>query len=115
MAKLINTTQSQILAQTLHEATNFWQRAKGLIGETSLGPGEALWIHRCNSVHTWFMRFPIDVIFVDRHLVVKSICFDLPPWRLSPWTFSAHSVVEFASGQPVVRATNKGDQLDVAR
>ena len=72
-----------------------------------------MWIHRCNSIHTGFMSFSIDAVFVNKKLVVKKIIRDLKPWRLVLPIFSADSVFEFASQNAKVNSLKIGDQLYV--
>lgn len=64
-------------------AETFAERAKGLIGRRGLEPGHGLLIKRCNCIHTFFMRFPIDAIFLDRDGKVVKTVRNIPPWR--PW------------------------------
>ena len=63
-------------------------------------------------IHTFFMKFPIDVLFLDRGLVVRRVLEGLKPWRLSPWVFSAHSVLELKGG--ILRGgVAPGDRLEM--
>ena len=71
---------------------------------------EGLWIVPCPMIHTFFMKFAIDVIYVDRKLRVKKIVRAIPPWRLS-LCLSAHSVIELAPGSIDSSGTQPGDQL----
>ena len=75
---------------------------------------EGLWIVPCGMVHTCFMRFAIDVVFLDRGLVVQKVAQRLVPWRLSPWVPSAHSVLECAAGS-LGGSVEIGDQLEIKR
>lgn len=82
----------------LEEAGTFWKRAIGLIGKPGLEPGHGLLIPGCGSIHTFFMRFPIDVIFLDsENRVVRSVQ-DLKPWRMAWGGRRARSVIEVQSG-----------------
>jgi uncharacterized membrane protein (UPF0127 family) len=74
-------------------------------------PGEGLWLVPCESIHTFFMRFPIDVIYLDRHHRVKKVRSAVLPWRFSA-CFSAHSVIELPAGTVLDRQTRAGDQLE---
>lgn len=66
-------------------ARSFAERAKGLIGTKDLPDGEGLLILKCNAIHTWFMSFPIDAVFLDKNdRVVKTVC-GIRPWRLMVW------------------------------
>jgi len=60
-------------------------RSKGLLGRASLHADEGLWIVPCPMIHTFFMKFPIDVIFLRGDLSVARVIEDMKPWRLSPW------------------------------
>lgn len=66
-------------------ARRFADRAKGLIGCRSLPPGEGLLIERCNAIHTFFMRFPIDAVFLDRRNEVVRTVRGIRPWRFFVW------------------------------
>lgn len=79
-------------------AETFAQRAKGLIGRASLPPGRGLLIKRCNCIHTFFMRFPIDATFLDGEgRVVRSVA-GIRPWRLWIWGgWRARQVLETQS------------------
>ena len=108
--RIINTTRDTLIATGVQLAGDGGSRRKGLLGRQSLEEGEGLWIVPCEAVHTFWMRFPIDLIYLDRdHRVVK-IRNSVPPWRLSA-CLRAHSVVELAAG--VVRGTQTmpGDRL----
>lgn len=116
--KLTNRTRQADIAQDVRLARSFWQRTKGLLGRASLPPGEALWIQGteligCNSIHTLFMRFAIDAIFVDRDLVVKKIYRDLGPWRMTMPAAGAHSVFELPAGTLQASTVDIGDKLHV--
>ncbi|HVE13570.1 MAG TPA: DUF192 domain-containing protein [Elusimicrobiota bacterium] len=87
-------------------------RAVGLLSRSSLEPGEGLWIVPCASIHTLFMRFAIDAVFLDEDLVVRRVLEDLKPWRLSPWVLSAHSVLELPGGS-VKGTVVPGDRLEI--
>lgn len=68
---------------TLHRADRFLSRLRGLMGKPAMAPNEVLWISRCNSVHTCFMRFPIDVVFLDRQNRIMRVRTGLKPWRMA--------------------------------
>lgn len=116
--KLLNKSRTNEVAQLVRVADSFYSRAKGLLGESNLPEGEALWIKgsrfvACNSIHTWFMRFAIDAVFVDKHLVVKAIYRDLRPWRLTAPVLGAWSVFELPAGALAKTTIEVGDQLHV--
>ncbi len=79
-------------------AETFLQRLIGLLGHASLPEDEGLWIEPCNSVHTFFMRFPIDVAFVDGRGVVLRRLDTLKPWRMTAIHSRARACVELPAG-----------------
>jgi uncharacterized membrane protein (UPF0127 family) len=87
------------------------KRNKGLLGRECLAPGEGLWIRPCEAVHTFCMRFPIDLVYLDRKNRIRKLVSALPPWRLSACLF-AHSILELPSGAIRETRTQRGDTLD---
>ncbi len=79
-------------------AGTFWQRSIGLMGQASLGAGRGLLLSPCGSIHTCFMRFPIDLIFLDAQNQVVIVRQNVAPWRLVWGGRKAHSVIEVQSG-----------------
>ena len=84
-------------------------RAVGLLGRRGLAEGAGMWLHPCRGIHTLGMRFPIDVIFLDRRFVVVRVCPGLRPWRMVPFVWRARSVVELPAG--AAEGVEVGDQL----
>ncbi|HVK61513.1 MAG TPA: DUF192 domain-containing protein [Bdellovibrionales bacterium] len=116
--KLLNKSRNQELAGNVIVANDFFSRAKGLLGTKSFDEGSTLWIRAsslspCNSVHTFFMRYPIDVVFVDEGMHVKAVYRDLPPWRMTMPIFGAVDAFEFSGGTLKSLAIEIGDQLHV--
>jgi hypothetical protein len=109
--RVINRTRGTLLADRASAARSFWSRLAGLLGRASLKPGEALLIEPCSSVHTLFMRFAIDVLYVDRGGVVVKCVPDLRPFRASAAIRGARSVIELPGGTIRRTATTAGDQL----
>ena len=87
-----------MLVPELEIARTSWSRFVGLMGRGSLPAGHGLWIEPCNSIHMFFMRFAIDVLFLDREGRVKRVLLRLKPWRVSPIVFGARTTVELAAG-----------------
>jgi uncharacterized protein len=83
---------------------------RGLLGRSGLEPGEGLLIRPTNSVHMFFMRFAIDVVFVDRDLVVKKVVETLRPWRMAGCR-GARAAVELPAGEAARRGITVGEQL----
>lgn len=114
MQTLINTTKNKVIATSVEKAQGFGERSKGLLGRSSLKKGETLWIPGSyNSIHTFFMKFPLDLIFVDRNFVVRTVKTDVPPWRLVFAHWKSVSVFEMAAGQLSPDNVEKGDVLSV--
>jgi uncharacterized membrane protein (UPF0127 family) len=109
--RVVNLAQSTMLASSVVVADTSKTRRRGLLGRESLSPGEGLWIIPCESVHTIFMRFPIDLIYLDRQKRIKKLRSDVNPWRLSA-CFSADSVLELAAGSIGASRSKLGDMLD---
>jgi len=97
--KAINTSTGQILATQVKIASSFRSRSVGLLNRTSLDPQEALLIKPCNSIHTFFMKFPIDVIFLDKQGKVVKIVHNLKAWRLSEAMLTGYMVLELLGGK----------------
>lgn len=97
MVSLINDRTQEILADPLEIAKTPWARAKGLLGRSSLPGNTALWIESCNSIHTWFMKFPIDVIYVNGKREVVKIVTHISPWHFS-YAWGADAAIEWAAG-----------------
>lgn len=110
---LFNQTRNVQIAENVEVAKSFWQRLRGLIGRPSWPSHQTLWFDDCNTIHTCFMQFSIDVVFVDKEFKVKKIIQNLKPWRWVPPVFHAHSVFEFAAGSLSEEKIRVGDQLHV--
>ena len=109
--KVNNLTRGRLLADRAERAASFKDRFMGLMGRRSLAFGEGMHIVPCNSIHTFFMRIPIDVAFLDPDgLIVKQIPA-MPPWRMSSVYFKAHSVLELPAGTLAGSQTQEGDKL----
>ena len=88
-------------------------RVKGLLGRSGLAAGEGLLLRPASAIHTWFMRFPIDAVFVDRDLAVVGVAPNLRPWRAAARK-GAHGVVELPAGEAERRGLAPGDRVVVA-
>jgi len=85
-------------------------RLVGLLGRDSLDESAGLWIVPCNSVHTWFMRFPLDLVFLDREQTVVRIASETPPFRVRVAS-RARSVLELPAGRAAAVGLLEGDRL----
>lgn len=101
-----------VLAYDAYEAKSIKERMLGLMFSTDLPRGDALWIKPCNSIHTFFMKYSIDVLFLDRNFIVTKIYESLPPWRITPIHFQSSSVVELRGGS-LQEQVKVGEQVEV--
>lgn len=79
-------------------ADGVWAQGRGVIGMTSLGSGEGLWLPGVSSVHTFFVRFSLDLLFLDSHFQQVRVCPSVPPWRPLVWAPGARHTVELGAG-----------------
>lgn len=86
-------------------------RRKGLLKHESLPAGDGLWIVPCEAVHTFGMRFAIDVLYLDRQRKVLKVREHLGPWRMSA-CLRAHSILEVPAGTAARTRTARGDELE---
>jgi uncharacterized protein len=105
-----NATRGSVLAERLEVAETAAKRNKGLLGRSGLDAGTGLWISPCESVHTFFMQFPIDLVYLDRHQRIRKLRSNVGPWRISA-CFSAHSVIELPAGRILESESRVGDVL----
>jgi uncharacterized membrane protein (UPF0127 family) len=105
-----NETRQTVLATAADVADTSAKRRTGLLKHQRLEPGEGLWISPCESVHTFFMKFSIDLVYLDKRKKVRKVRHAVPPWRLSA-CLAAHSVLELPAGSVAPTGTVRGDQL----
>jgi hypothetical protein len=106
-----NVSRSVVLADDVEMARSLWARARGLLGHAPLRRGQGMLITPCHSIHTFFMAFPIDAAFLDGQGCVVHVMHSMPPWRVSPHLFRAHSVLELPAGRLAETGTTVGDRL----
>ena len=105
------TMQGVVIISAVEAATSFRRRLFGLLGRRPIGPHRALYLAPCRAVHTWFMRFPLDLVFLNQDLCVVRIVRDVQPWRVVPGGRAAQSVVELQSGWLPADALKPGDAV----
>jgi len=108
-----NLTRGQALVTAGRVADTFFTSLRGLIGHKPLTEGEGLVIVPSNSVHTHFMGFPIDVLYVDKAQKVVAMDQDMVPWRFGRIHLQARFVIELAAGAISATGTQVGDRLEV--
>ena len=102
-----------VVCERCEVADTALRRLRGLLGRSDLGAGEGILLRPAPAVHTWFMRFSIDVVFVDRGLEVVGVSEGVGPWRFAR-AKGAHSVLELAAGESRRRGIATGDRLVLA-
>ena len=111
--KIFNKSKGTLIAEKVEIADTIISRLIGLLNRTSLPATEALIITQCRSIHMFFMKFPIDVLFVDKRNVVIGVVQDIQPFRLSPYFFKSCSAIELSSGTAAKTKTGVGDFLEI--
>lgn len=111
--RVINLTKNTVVTQNTLIADNLFSRMRGLLGRKSLNPQEGLILRPCNSIHTFFMRFPIDAVFLDRYDLVIKVYHSLPAWRLSGIFFRSALCLELSAGVLTQSRTEEGDRLQI--
>jgi uncharacterized membrane protein (UPF0127 family) len=109
-----NKTRDTILGESVEVADTSEKRRVGLLKHARLDPGSGLWIDPCESVHTFFMKFPIDLVYLDKHRKVRKVRHAVPPWRLSA-CLTAHSILELPAGTAKTSGTLPGDELSIEK
>ena len=109
-----NQTRGTLLGDAITLANTSALRRTGLLKHTHLDPGTGLWIVPCESVHTFFMKFAIDLVYVDRKHKVRKVRHAVGPWRLSA-CLTAHSILELPPGTARETGTEAGDQLEIEK
>ena len=111
--RLINQTKNTVLAEDVFIAKTPLSRIKGSLGRKIFARGQALILDPCNSIHTFFMRFTIDVLFVDKDNKVIGTLDNLTPNRISRIYWHSSRVIELPAGSLSLSKTQLQDQLQV--
>jgi uncharacterized membrane protein (UPF0127 family) len=122
-----NASRGTVLAARAHGGGSFWETLRGLMFRPGLDPDEALWLPGVNNIHMFFMRFPIDAVFVGEGRsgdesrggasraarTVVAVRPNLRPWRdVVWWVRGGHGVLELPAGAAAASATTVGDVLE---
>ena len=110
--EITNVTRNTTLVDRCRIASSARDRTVGLLGTPP--PGEPLLIERSPSIHMFFMRYPIDVVFIDKVARVTKVVPGLKPWRVVWWARGARDCLELPAGALSGTATRAGDQLAIA-
>jgi uncharacterized membrane protein (UPF0127 family) len=109
--QIFNQTRNASLVSQGRLADTFWLRLRGLLGVASLQTGEGLVLVGEKSIHTLFMSFPIDVVYVNKSFKVVRADINMTPYRLGPFLNQSAYIVEMPVGTITNTATEVGDQL----
>ena len=111
--QIIKQETGEVIAKRVKLALDYKSRSIGLLNRKSIDPEEALVIKPCNSIHTFFMKFPIDVLYMNKDNKVVKIVESLKPWRLSNCLFLANYVIEFNANALKKHSIKEGDCLKI--
>jgi uncharacterized protein len=111
--RIANQTRGTIISERCRVAATLRERTVGLLASPEPGIGDGLLIERAQSIHMFFMKYPIDVIFVDRRGVVTRCVPGLAPWRVIWWARGARDCIELGAGSLPASGTTPGDQLEI--
>jgi uncharacterized protein len=112
--RLVNSRTGAAIAESVETAVDSRTRRRGLLGRDAMSAGEALVIAPTSAIHTWFMRFDIDVAFVNRDGRVLKVRHRMPPWRIFA-ALRAFAAVELPAGALASSSTVAGDTLALER
>jgi uncharacterized protein len=109
-----NLSKDTLLGDAIDIADTAGTRNRGLLKHDHLDQGEGLWIVPCEAVHTFWMKFTIDAVFLDKHKKVTKVVPNLRPSRLA-MSWRARSVLELPAGRAAETRTEPGDQIEIRR
>jgi uncharacterized membrane protein (UPF0127 family) len=109
----VTDAEHRVMCERCTVADRALTRLRGLLGRSELPAGEGLLLRPAPSIHTWFMRFPIDAVFLDRELRVLDVRSELRPWRIAGRR-GARAVLELAAGEANRRGVRPGVQIRIA-
>ncbi|MEC9248142.1 MAG: DUF192 domain-containing protein [Pseudomonadota bacterium] len=101
---------NKVLVDNCYRTTSSWERFRGLIGRMPLSDSTALFLDPSDCIHTFFMRYPIDLVYLDENLCVKKAISLIKPWRISA-CFQASCVLALSGGSVKRHAITLQKQL----
>jgi uncharacterized protein len=113
MKQAVNVTRNKTLANSLLVADTFLSSLLGLMGRRCLPVGQGLWINPCQSVHSMWMRFPIDVIFLSNQKSIIHMVESMKPFRLTKYVSESRSVIELPANTITTTQTQVGDRVEI--
>jgi uncharacterized protein len=103
----------QPVADGIERADSVWRRFMGLMGRRELPDGQGLWLQPCSSIHMFFMRIPLDAVFVDKAGRVLKIHAGIRPWRMTWFVRGAAACLELPAGWCAAHGVGPGDVLEL--
>ncbi len=110
--QIINVSKKMVIAEQGRLAASSGQRMKGLLGRDSLAANEALILKPCSSIHTFFMHFSIDVLFLNKNMKIIKAIQNMPPSRFSPVVWASLMAIELPAGKISQTNTETGDMVE---
>mgnify|MGYP005872195357 CR=1 FL=1 len=111
MVRVLNVTRDACLGEKVERASSFLARLRGLLGRRGLAPGQGLILEPEQSIHSFFMRFAFDAVFVDKNGHIVHLIERMPPYRFGPFIRRSRLVVELPAGTIAATKTTLGDEL----
>ena len=111
--QIVNVAKGAVIVQKAQIASSLGQRLKGLLGKKSLLVNEGLILKPCASIHTFFMRFPIDVLFLDKNMHIIKLIQNMPPGRFSSTVWGSKMTIELPAGKLSQTNTQVGDIIEI--
>ncbi|MGZ3787109.1 MAG: DUF192 domain-containing protein [Bacteriovorax sp.] len=108
---ILKNKNGEIICNRMKMATHLFERMKGLMFSTELPSCDGFLISPCNSIHTFFMLYSLDLLFLDRNFKVIKVLYDVSPWRMTWIYFKSHQVLEMKAGS-LNKNVKSGDQLE---
>lgn len=102
-----------LLSNEIDIADNFFTRFMGLMFKKELQKNNGLIISPCNSIHMFFMNFPLDILFVDKNNIICDYLEDIKPWKVSKIYFNAEYTIELPSGTIKEKNIKKNQKISI--
>lgn len=113
LKQAINVTRQSVVATEVRVADTYFTRLMGLMGKSGLPPQHGLWIQPCSDIHSCFMCFEFDAIFVDKQHKVLHLVERMKPWRMSRLVWGGYAVLELPAGTVAESGTQVGDIIEL--
>ena len=107
----LKLSTGEVVCHKMLVTRNIFLRMKGLMFSSDLPGCDGFLISPCNSIHTFFMRYPLDIVFLDNKFKVVKVFYNLNPWRMTRIYFTSHQVLEMKAGT-LKKNLNQGDTLE---